>query len=925
MKPLLILGVAASVLIAAPAMAQGMCGCPGDATGDHNVGFEDVLQILADWGCMDCDQTDVDGNGVVGFSDILLVLANYGCGIEGEVTTISGTVANAITGDPIAGANVLVGQCPLVTNASGDYSGEFPVGQHTVSFEARNYVTEEREVILFPGFPTVLDVDLDPVAPVIVHIILGDAVPGEMIEATAVVEVLDGSTIQSYEWMQTGGAPAVIDDANSAMVSLDLASPKEYRDELMHILAEPPIGPEDLPEGIEFPEGEFPGGLQNRFHVVGVNPFALEEAGLVGLAVDVTTTSGTYAGVADLHTVLPWKPTAGIRSVSIGIPVLLYGKDQASYNWSLTRPAGSAATLADPTARNPEFTPDVPGLYIVRVFDIAAGANVDLQIFGGTWRGVIVGQDADGRPVPEATCLNCHIEGGVASDMFTPWIQTGHAEIFTDSLNTNDHWGEQCFSCHSVGYDPDVHAFGIDDQPDFLDFVSTLVGNPSPDNWTTMLADYPASAKLANVQCENCHGPQNGPEGVFSAAHTAVLPRVSLSSDVCATCHGEPLRHARFQQWQLSPHANYELAIDEGESGNCSRCHTANGFLAWLPILLGEVPGDPTSSIQVTWTSDETHPQTCVTCHDPHSIGTVSGEPNNATVRISGNTPRLIAGFTAYAVGRGAICMTCHNSRRGLRNDSVFDEFYGTNEASFAPHGSAQTDVLMGENAYLVETGNRGNHSFIADTCTNCHMVQTQPPPVLSYNQGGTNHTFIASRDICADCHGGGFTADSIQGSVQDVLDLLQATVEDGILAYMDTLIDMGNSIDLDGLYEVTDVADIADIEFGESRGQQAITVTLHDETVFGPIAMGNVEVLDNLGDPIGDFYDNADPGLIKAGWNWNLINNDGSRGVHNPSFALDALAAGIEAIDSGLIGAIQWPGWYTGASVVPLKEVARD
>ena len=181
---------------------------------------------------------------------------------------------------------------------------------------------------------------------------------------------------------------------------------------------------------------------------------------------------------------------------------------------------------------------------------------------------------------------------------------------------------------------------------------------------------------------------------------------MNISAGVCAVCHGEPLRHARFQQWQLSRHANYELAIDEGESGSCSRCHTSNGFLTWLPVLLGETPGDPLDDITVAWTEDKVHPQTCATCHDPHNIGTTTGNNTNATVRISDETPLLIAGFKAPAtpgargVGRGAMCMTCHNTRRGLRNDNVpFDD------PTRAPHGGVQTDLLMGQNAYFVDLG----------------------------------------------------------------------------------------------------------------------------------------------------------------------------------------------------------------------------
>ena len=52
----------------------------------------------------------------------------------------------------------------------------------------------------------------------------------------------------------------------------------------------------------------------------------------------------------------------------------------------------------------------------------------------------------------------------------------------------------------------------------------------------------------------------------------------------------------------------------------------------------------------MTWTEDQTHPQTCQICHDPHSIGTSSGIPTDATVRISDDTYLLLAGFIAEDV-----------------------------------------------------------------------------------------------------------------------------------------------------------------------------------------------------------------------------------------------------------------------------------
>lgn len=51
--------------------------CTGDANGDNEVGFADVLDVLAAWGQKGGPE-DVDGDGTVGFSDVLLILANWG-------------------------------------------------------------------------------------------------------------------------------------------------------------------------------------------------------------------------------------------------------------------------------------------------------------------------------------------------------------------------------------------------------------------------------------------------------------------------------------------------------------------------------------------------------------------------------------------------------------------------------------------------------------------------------------------------------------------------------------------------------------------------------------------------------------------------------------------------------------------------------
>ena len=305
-------GMATALTISSATMAGTIaCGCPTDVDGDGLVGFSDLLVVLSDWGCMNCD-SDLDGDGETGFNDLLLVISNWDCGMT--ETPITGVVTNSITGMPIVGAMVDIGPCPVVTDDGGAYSIALPPGLYDVTFAASNYTAEEVQTVLFPGTPATLNADLDPIESVIVTVVLsGDQSMNGEVFADAEVEIFDGSTIIEYAWTQTGATPAAIAGEDTDMVVLGLADRQTYREQLMHVLSEPPITADQLPENVPLPPGEFPGGLQDRFEVVGMSPFSLEEAALLTLDVEVTTTSGVYADDAEVHTALPWKPAAGIR------------------------------------------------------------------------------------------------------------------------------------------------------------------------------------------------------------------------------------------------------------------------------------------------------------------------------------------------------------------------------------------------------------------------------------------------------------------------------------------------------------------------------------------------------------------------------------------------------------------------------------
>lgn len=826
---------------------------------------------------------------------------------DASSVSLSGTVTNSLTGQGVAGATITLtatsATIVLTTDASGHYSDntQVQVGTYAMDVTAANFNDSSQSLSLLQG-ATVVDVALQPVAPVIVSASVGGGkLPGEALPATGSYLILDGSTYISSSWSQTPdeGVPALISDPSSDTPTVTLGSASEYAAHLVQVLREPPITEADLPPDVILqPINEIEKGLQDRNQVVAINPFGFEKAEEVPLQYSVTTTSGTYSVAVNVLTELPWVVNPGVKTVPVNVPVLLFAKDgTAGYSWTLTGPGSSSATLVDADTQTPWFTPDVVGTYHVQETN---GSGADLEVHAGRYHGVIDPlltvdsvEFGDGRPVADENCTSCHYEGGPAPDNFTTWRQTGHAEAFSQGINTNSHFGENCFACHSVGYQRD-NAGGIDNTPNYDDFVNTLLGQTGPDTWETMLINYPDTARLANIQCENCHGPQD-----YTNAHRDQpgAPRVSLAADVCGSCHGEPARHGRFQQWQLSNHADYDLARERGaSSGNCARCHSGNGFVAWSRLDF-----DPDQQVNVTWDEDTVQPQVCAACHNPHDTGTTSGtDETDAKVRVMGNTHQLLAGFTAIGVGKGATCMTCHNSRAGvLHNDNTWDTLTDS-EKTGSPHHGVQADLIMGQNVYFVQPGIRGKHSLIEDVCVTCHMNKTQPPDILSYNQTGTNHTFAADPNICAECHGaGGVTADTVQTVITAYLDLLQEGLSDSYKALMEDHypVNIGSTC---GVADATNP--IVDVNWAFSRGVR-LGITLQDGASCTNVQASGITVDDGM--PAAQSLvaltlvtDNGN--LVKAGWNWSIFSEDEGKGVHNPDLSLRALQGAISAVSAG-------------------------
>jgi formate-dependent nitrite reductase cytochrome c552 subunit len=840
-----------------------------------------LVAVVAIAGCSGKDGKN-GANGVNGVSTGTL---------SGKVTIASTTPAIPVVGASIALSPTVEG-VTLTTNATGDYSAVVPVGVYTLTITAPNFTTQTQSVSVVAAGTATRNVALVATAKVVVAITTtGTANPGAQLSVTATPAVLDGSTVQSIAWSTGVHAAATFGTPTAATTTAQLPALSTFKDSLFRVLRLDPLAdPDANANPPELPAGTSD-AFDNRLKVQGITHFDLERAAEVMLTATVTTTSGVYTATQVVSAVLPWKPSTGLASVPLNEPVVVHGfldtaNAQTSYSYTLAGPSGDATTLLDSTtSRHVVFTPTASGKYTLT--ESVSGKTLD--IYAGTWVGAIdpaatLAATDSLKPVGDGNCTGCHASG-TALDKFTPWAQSGHASIFSTNVIAGGHYGESCFDCHTVGFDKGALNNGVDEQSDYVTMVGAMFpasnhGAPIPDagNWDKILGTYPVTAKMTNIQCENCHGPN----AVTGASHSATATRdavkaarVSLDSAVCGRCHGEPARHGRFQEWSISGHGNLQLAADEGTSGNCAGCHTAQGAMVFFAQL---ATGNPlrTITLPAGLTADTALPQTCSVCHDPHDPGSTSSLGTNANPRIMDATSLLPSGFKAVGVGKGAMCITCHNSRNGGWTDTTVtpnvnhanlhedgDAHFGTLAAFSAPHEAAQGDVLMGRNAYFV-SGVRGPHSLVPNACVTCHMDSVAAPQEIGYSTQ-SNHTFEANLTICAKCHGS-FDGAGLQAATAAGLADLKATVE-GKLA---------------SLYEAAGTT----IEWLPGRTPK---VCVNGCQPIVPPATSPPNAVDEITYLTGKTSTQVDT-FAKANWNYELVAADNSGGVHNPSFVQDVL-----------------------------------
>jgi cytochrome c553 len=340
-------------------------------------------------------------------------------------------------------------------------------------------------------------------------------------------------------------------------------------------------------------------------------------------------------------------------------------------------------------------------------------------------------------------------------------------------------------------------------------------------------------------------------------------------------------------EWKKSKHANRELAADDAATwemrkeatAHCGRCHSEQGFKAWVPQLLKGDPSplkkpdgskaDEAYIKSLGLTKDKVQPVTCEACH--------SGPP---ALRIKDNIPLLPNGIPVKAVGKGALCMACHNTRNGrITWDSPDPKIQYTQ-----PHEAAQTDVILGKNVYFYnDTGDTASpHAlFTGNSCVACHKM---------LSKGG--HTFKPVG--CTACHGPKMKESFVQAGTVELLKQLGAEIQKKVMAAKDKIACVTSwdpKADKDTPNTAIDGKQIKSVEIPPGiHGQISLKFILQDgKAVYSQ--MGNIK--DACGDQGKPVFATSDP-VVRALWNYLLFVYDSSKGVHNPRFTRNVLIATI-------------------------------
>jgi hypothetical protein len=300
-------------------------------------------------------------------------------------------------------------------------------------------------------------------------------------------------------------------------------------------------------------------------------------------------------------------------------------------------------------------------------------------------------------------------------------------------------------------------------------------------------------------------------------------------------------------------------------------------------------------------------PISCQACHEPHGQTVPTNNPH--LIRVLGAVT-MPDGTVVTNAGEGALCLECHQNRNGSATNQLVNYPIGKSTwfggSSFGVHDNPQGEMIEGINAntYGQTIPSSAHRYAVTNLCVGCHMqtVAAGDPAFLlagghtfnmTYNvvTNGVTNT-VDKADVCVQCH----------GPIASFNMLVQDYNGDGVIEGVQT--------------EVQHLLDKLSTMLPNSTYQ----------------ANSNNYVADGLVKTSVSFKTNWPSKFLKAGYNWQFVTMDGSKGVHNAPFAVGILKASIadltgDSNNDGLPDAwqIQYFGSANSAAAAPNATPAGD
>lgn len=405
-------------------------------------------------------------------------------------------------------------------------------------------------------------------------------------------------------------------------------------------------------------------------------------------------------------------------------------------------------------------------------------------------------------------------------------------------------------------------------------------------------------------RCSKCHMPKTSSSAIRTAIGGGVLegdihnhtfnllwPSVNVRvlppeigaqmANACYTagCHNPGITlgsHRVISDWSKSGHADFtglpfrDWDEDGAVPTSCAKCHSKDGFNDFAS------DGTVNSAAQLGTVIS------CGTCHTEEGDGTTLWDKRTTYAALS--PVKFPSGRTADLGNDSNICMACHQGRASkIDVDNAIATDNGANTLTFVNNhyfaASATlfgTDVLggyeYGDNVYV----GRFAHISARDTCIECHMGRA-----ADINEN--NHTFEPKTTYCLPCH-----TDAVNNPSDPANPFRD-------IRFTIPLIDFdGDGNNTEGIYfEIWDTlvpALYAQIQ--DYAGNVIGTPIVYQSGVYPYFFKDtNANGVVDAGEAVfGNRYNVFDAKLLKAAYNYGVVQNEPCGYIHNAKYHIQLL-----------------------------------